>query len=322
MSSILSFVNHNKLGFINILLLPLSLIFFILSSLRRWLYRVGIIKVNHSSVPVVVVGNVTAGGSGKTPIVIAIVNYFTSQNKKVGVVSRGYGGDYTQESLEVTHLSNPRECGDEPILIAQHTNANVVVAKKRSNAVKFLTKNYNLDIIISDDGLQHYSMGRDLEIAVVEGVNRFGNGLFLPSGPLRESISRLKSVDIIINNGSRADGEVSSQLEAESYTNLLTSETKKLDYFKNINCYAVAGIGSPENFYKMLENQGAKLTTKSFPDHHLFIEDDLVFKEDYPILMTAKDCVKCKHFATSQMWYLNVSAKLSLDFFEQLESKL
>ena len=165
-------------------------------------------------------------------------------------------------------------------------------------------------------------MGRDLEIAVVEGVNRFGNGLFLPSGPLRESISRLKSVDIIINNGSRADGEVSSQLEAESYTNLLSSETKKLDYFKNINCYAVAGIGSPENFYKMLEDQGAKLTTKSFPDHHLFIEDDLVFKEDYPILMTAKDCVKCKHFATSQMWYLNVSAKLSLDFYEQLESKL
>jgi tetraacyldisaccharide 4'-kinase len=165
-------------------------------------------------------------------------------------------------------------------------------------------------------------MGRDLEIAVVEGVNRFGNGLFLPSGPLRESISRLKSVDIIINNGSRADGEVSCQLEAESYTNLLTSETKKLDYFENINCYAVAGIGSPENFYKMLEDQGAKLTTKSFPDHHPFIKGDLAFKEDYPILMTAKDCVKCKHFATSQMWYLNVSAKLSLDFYEQLESKL
>ena len=207
-------------------------------------------------------------------------------------------------------------------MIAQHTNANVVVAKKRSNAVKFLTNNYNLDIIISDDGLQHYSMGRDLEIAVVEGINRFGNGLFLPSGPLRESISRLKSVDIIINNGSRADGEVSCQLEAESYTNLLTSETKKLDYFENINCYAVAGIGSPENFYKMLEDQGAKLTTKSFPDHHPFIKGDLAFKEDYPILMTAKDCVKCKHFATSQMWYLNVSAKLSLDFYEQLESKL
>jgi tetraacyldisaccharide 4'-kinase len=165
-------------------------------------------------------------------------------------------------------------------------------------------------------------MGRDLEIAVVEGINRFGNGLFLPSGPLRESISRLKSVDIIINNGSRADGEVSCQLEAESYTNLLTSETKKLDYFENINCYAVAGIGSPENFYKMLEDHGAKLTTKSFPDHHPFIKGDLAFKEDYPILMTAKDCVKCKHFATSQMWYLNVSAKLSLDFYEQLESKL
>jgi len=131
MSSILSFVNHNKLGFINILLLPLSLIFFILSILRRWLYRVGIFKVNHSSVPVVVVGNVTVGGTGKTPIVIAIVNYFTSQNKKVGVVSRGYGGDYTQESLEVTHLSNPRECGDEPILIAQQYKCQCCCRKKK-----------------------------------------------------------------------------------------------------------------------------------------------------------------------------------------------
>ena len=322
MSSILSFVNHSKFGLANFLLLPFSVVFFIFCNIRLWLYKLGLLKVNVSPLPVIVVGNITAGGTGKTPIVIAIANYFVSQNKKVGVVSRGYGGKYTQESLEVTLLSDPIECGDEPLLIKQLTEVPVVVAKKRSSAIEFLIKNYSLDMIISDDGLQHYSMGRDIEIAVIDGHNRLGNGWFLPAGPLREAKRRLKSVDFIINNGSSADGEVSSQLEAESYTNLLTSETKKLDYFKNINCYAVAGIGSPENFYKMLEDQGAKLTTKSFPDHHLFIKDDLAFKEDYPILMTAKDCVKCKHFATSQMWYLNVSAKLSLDFYEQLESKL
>ena len=322
MSSILSFVNHSKFGLANFLLLPFSVVFFIFCNIRLWLYKLGLLKVNVSPLPVIVVGNITAGGTGKTPIVIAIANYFVSQNKKVGVVSRGYGGKYTQESLEVTLLSDPIECGDEPLLIKQLTEVPVVVAKKRSSAIEFLIKNYSLDMIISDDGLQHYSMGRDIEIAVIDGHNRLGNGWFLPAGPLREAKRRLKSVDFIINNGSSADGEVSSQLEAESYTNLLTSETKKLDYFKNINCYAVAGIGSPENFYKMLEDQGVKLTTKSFPDHHPFIKDDLVFKEDYPILMTAKDCVKCKHFATSQMWYLNVSAKLSLDFYEQLESKL
>ena len=322
MSSILSFVNHSKFGLANFLLLPFSVVFFIFCNIRLWLYKLGLLKVNVSPLPVIVVGNITAGGTGKTPIVIAIANYFVSQNKKVGVVSRGYGGKYTQESLEVTLLSDPIECGDEPLLIKQLTEVPVVVAKKRSSAIEFLIKNYSLDMIISDDGLQHYSMGRDIEIAVIDGHNRLGNGWFLPAGPLREAKRRLKSVDFIINNGSSADGEVSSQLEAESYTNLLTSETKKLDYFKNINCYAVAGIGSPENFYKMLEDQGVKLTTKSFPDHHPFIKSDLAFKEDYPILMTAKDCVKCKHFATSQMWYLNVSAKLSLDFYEQLESKL
>ena len=322
MSSILSFVNHSKFGLANFLLLPFSVVFFIFCNIRLWLYKLGLLKVNVSPLPVIVVGNITAGGTGKTPIVIAIANYFVSQNKKLGVVSRGYGGKYTQESLEVTLLSDPIECGDEPLLIKQLTEVPVVVAKRRSSAIEFLIKNYSLDMIISDDGLQHYSMGRDIEIAVIDGHNRLGNGWFLPAGPLREGKKRLKSVDFIINNGSSADGEVSSQLEPESYTNLLTSETKKLDYFKNINCYAVAGIGSPENFYKMLEDQGVKLTTKSFPDHHPFIKSDLVFKEDYPILMTAKDCVKCKHFATSQMWYLNVSAKLSLDFYEQLESKL
>ena len=322
MSSILSFVDHNKLRITNYLLLPFSVVFFILSQLRVWFYKVGIFKVSQAEVPVIVVGNITIGGSGKTPIVITLCRYFESHNKSVGVVSRGHGGEYSQDALEVTPLTDPKECGDEPALIAQQTNAKVVVAKRRNKAIKYLTSNNQLDIIISDDGLQHYSMGRDIEIVVIDGARRFGNGLLLPSGPLREPVKRLQSVDIIINNGSIAEGEISSQLNPEHYVNLLTNETKQLDYFKGTQCYAVAGIGNPTNFFSLLESQGVNLISKSFPDHHQFTAKDLVFKEDYPILMTAKDCVKCKHFATSQMWYLSVSAELNADFYKQLESKL
>ena len=202
MSSILSFVDHNKLRFTNCLLLPFSVVFFILSQLRVWGYKAGILKVIQAEVPVIVVGNITVGGTGKTPIVIALCRYFESQGKSIGVVSRGVGGDYTQDTLTVTPLTDPRECGDESVLIAQQTNAQVVVAKRRNKAIKYLTSNYQVDIIISDDGLQHYAMGRDVEIVVIDGIRRFGNGLLLPSGPLREPVKRLKSVDIIINNGS------------------------------------------------------------------------------------------------------------------------
>ena len=322
MSSILSFVDHNKLRFTNCLLLPFSAVFFILSQLRVWCYKAGILKVIQAEVPVIVVGNITVGGTGKTPIVIALCRYFESQGKSIGVVSRGVGGEYTEDTLTVTPLTDPRECGDEPVLIAQQTNAQVVVAKRRNKAIKYLTSNYQVDIIISDDGLQHYAMGRDVEIVVIDGIRRFGNGLFLPSGPLREPVKRLKSVDIIINNGSIVEGEISSQLNPECYVNLLTNETKQLDYFKGTQCYAVAGIGNPTSFYTLLESQGVNLISKPFPDHHPFTAKDLVFDQDYPILMTAKDCVKCKHFATNQMWYLSVSAELSQDFYKQLESKL
>ena len=322
MLSITSFINHSKFGLVNFLLLPFSAIFFIFSYIRLCLYKVRLLKVSVSSVPVIVIGNITAGGTGKTPIVIAVANYFASRNKMVGVVSRGYGGKYAQESLEVTSKSDPIDCGDEPLLIKQQTEAFVVVAKKRSNAVKFLTENYSVDLIISDDGLQHYAMGRDIEIAVIDGHNRLGNGLFLPAGPVRETKKRLKSVDFIINNGSHMEGEISSKIEANCYINLATNEKKDLDFFKSKKCFAIAGIGNPDNFYSLLEELGVNLITKTFADHHKFIEKDFEFKGDYPILMTAKDCVKCKQFATSQMWYLSVDAKISSDFYQQLESKL
>ena len=316
-----SFINHNKFGLINFMLLPFSAIFFILSSIRLWLYKFRILKINDSSLPVIVVGNITVGGTGKTPIVISIVNYLESQNKKVGVVSRGYGGKYSQDSVEVSMTSDPIQCGDEPLLIKQQTEVPVVVAKKRTKAIEFLIKKYSLDVIVSDDGLQHYSMGRDIEIAVIDGHSRLGNGFFLPAGPLREAKSRLKSVDFIINNGSHFEGEVSSEIEPHEYINLVTNEVKGLEYFKGKKCYAVAGISKPDNFFSILQKNEVKLIPKPFPDHYVFSEKDLAFNENHPIIMTSKDCVKCVLFATEQMWYLSVSAKINSNFYQQLESK-
>ena len=318
----LSSINHSKFGIINFLLLPLSLVFYTVSRIHFWLYKSSILNVKKSNVPVVVVGNITAGGTGKTPIVISIVNYFESRNKKVGVVSRGYGGNYSKEVLEVLPASNPMECGDEPLLIKQKTHAVVAVSKKRVKAVEYLSQQYQLDIIISDDGLQHYSMGCDIEVAVIDGKSRLGNGLFLPSGPLRDSKNRLNSVDFIINNGSSLDGEISSQLEYKGFLNLITGEKKDLEFFRGRRCYAVAGIGMPNNFFSILEDLGIDIIAKPFPDHYQFTREDLSFDNEYPILMTSKDCVKCSQFASSAMWYLDVNAKIEPEFYHQLESKL
>ena len=318
----LSLINRSKFGIVNFLLLPLSLVYFVFSKIHFWLYKFNVLDVNISKVPIVVVGNITVGGTGKTPIVISIANYFESKNKKVGVVSRGYGGKYSKKSVEVLSSSDSIECGDEPLLIKHKTKAQVVVAKKRSKAVEYLNHKYSLDVIISDDGLQHYSMGRQIEIAVIDGKSRLGNGLFLPSGPLRESKNRLKSVDFIINNGSSSDGEISSQLEAQSYINIVTKEKRGLDFFKNKKCNAVAGIGKPDNFFSMLRALGVEVISKSFPDHYQFSEKDLSFHNKYPIIMTSKDCVKCSQFASNQMWYLDTDAKIDSDFYHQLELKL
>jgi len=312
----------NKFFLMNYLLLPLSGIFYLLVQLRFWLYKVGFFKIYISKIPVIVVGNITVGGTGKTPIVISMVKHFESQGKTVGVVSRGYKGNYLHKVLEVTSTTDPQECGDEPALIAQNTNAKIVVAKKRVEAVKHLTDNEKVDVIISDDGLQHYAMGRDIEIAVIDGVNRFGNGFLLPAGLLREPVKRLKSVDIIINNGANLDGELNCEIKAESFVNIASEESQPLNYFKDKECYAVAGIGNPTKFFKLLDELGVRSKNKAFVDHHRFVAEDFAFAEDYPIIMTSKDCVKCRHFATDQMWYLSVHAELNSDFYQQLESKL
>jgi tetraacyldisaccharide 4'-kinase len=322
MSSPSRIVDLNKVRLTNLLLLPLSIVFFIVSRLRFYCYKLGILKVFHSKIPVIVVGNITVGGSGKTPIVIALCHYFEQQGKRVGVVSRGYGGEYGQDTLLVTSSTKPSECGDEPALIYSETKAKVVVAKKRALAVKYLIEYDLVDIIISDDGLQHYAMGRKIEIAVIDKIDGLGNRLLLPAGPLRELPSRLKTVDIVINKGGGDDFEISSHLVPKQFVNVVSGEEKSLDGFKAIRCYGVAGIAKPERFFATLTNLDVDVIEKPFGDHHSFCDKDLSFDKEYPIIMTSKDCVKCRSFATSQMWYLVVEAKLSEDFYQQLESKL
>jgi len=322
MSNLSTGVDLNKIRLINLLLLPLSAIFFTFSRFRFYCYKLGVFKVYHTNIPVIVVGNITAGGNGKTPIVITLCHYFEKQGKRVGVVSRGYGGGYKQDTLLVTDTTKPLECGDEPALIASDTKTTVVVARKRSLAVQYLVEHDLVDIIISDDGLQHYAMGRQVEIVVVDSVDGLGNGFLLPAGPLRELPSRLVSVDIVINNGAGSNVEVSSHLVAKKFINVVTGEVKPLNGFESVRCYAVAGIAKPERFFTTLEGLGVDVIQKPFADHHPFSDQDLDFDEEYPILMTSKDCVKCRDFATNQMWYLSVDAELSDVFYKQLESKL
>ena len=307
---------------INYLLLPVSGIFYLLSRFRRFLYQVKLLTTYDFNADVIVVGNITVGGSGKTPIVIALVNYFKQQGKQVGVVSRGYGGTHRQGSLLVDQSTSPSISGDEPSLIAIQTQVPVMVNRDRVQAVKDLIIEHNVDLVISDDGLQHYAMGRQVEIAVVDGKRRFGNGFFLPAGPLRESKSRLKTVDFVINNGAQHVGEIPSTLKPLVFVNVSTNKQKPLDFFNQQTCHAVAGIGHPQRFFDTLTQLGIEVEAHAFADHHAFTQTDLTFDENYPILMTAKDCVKCREFATDQMWYLHVEAELSDDFLTELTNKL
>jgi len=306
----------------NYLLLPVSGIFYVLSAFRRFFYRVGLLTITRFNVPVVVVGNITVGGSGKTPIVIALANHFRQQGKQVGVVSRGYRGSHQQGSLSVNQNTEAQLSGDEPLLIAIQAQVPVMVNTDRAQAVKDLVIEHNVDLVISDDGLQHYAMGRQVEIVVVDGKRRFGNGFFLPAGPLRESESRLKTVDFIINNGAEHVGEITSTLKALMFVNVATNEEQPLEFFNQKTCHAVAGIGYPQRFFDTLIQLGVEVETHAFADHYTFTQTDLAFDDDYPILMTAKDCVKCIEFATDQMWYLHVEAELSDDFLTELTNKL
>ncbi len=305
--------------FIGVWLMPFGFLFSDIVKFRKFLYRIGLLKTQTLPVSVIVVGNITVGGTGKTPLIIYLANFLKDSGFKPGIISRGYGGGAESWPQWVDGDSLAKDVGDEALLIAKQTSCPMAVGPIRADAGRFLLEKAECDVILSDDGLQHYALHRTIEIAVIDGERRFGNGYCLPAGPLREPIERLSSVDLIIVNGDKQEpNEYSMSLVGDIAINLLTGEQKHLVEFKAEACHAIAGIGHPERFFKQLESAGLNTSKKSFPDHYSFQREDIEFSDQKPVLMTEKDAVKCKLFAGQQHWYVPVTACPESLFTEQL----
>ncbi|MDG1752076.1 MAG: tetraacyldisaccharide 4'-kinase [Thalassotalea sp.] len=327
------FEGHNAKWWLVPLMLPLTLFFWFLSSLRRNLFSAKLKESIKVDCPVVIVGNIGIGGNGKTPVVLYLVEQLAKRGVKVGVLSRGYGGKAPHYPYLLNESSSAIEAGDEPILIYQRCRVPVVVGADRIAAANFLIEQ-GCQIIISDDGLQHYRLKRDYELLVVDGKRLFGNGLLLPAGPLRETVSRLNEVDRIIINGGE-DEHVDEcllnnktakhlmSLSAHRLVNLKSGESKTLTEFvhdhSTIN--AIAGIGDPQRFFSYLTQLGFTLDKQhGFVDHQAYskalfdeVEKTNILTEIRPLVMTEKDAVKCKKFAEQHWWYLPVDAVFSAE---------
>ncbi|MAV61840.1 MAG: lipid ABC transporter permease [Gammaproteobacteria bacterium] len=304
------------------LLYPFSLIFSYLTNRRRRKYLKNNIKSYKSEVPIIVVGNLTIGGTGKTPLVKHIANELIKRGYRPGIVSRGYGGNF-KETLKVNEDTPVKETGDEAQILAK-LNVPFYIDKNRVRAVKTLTNNHNCDVIISDDGLQHYPLARDIEIAVIDGKRRFGNNLTFPAGPLRESKNRLKTVDFVVNNSGPTDeDEYLMSITPSNFIHLKSGKSYSIDNWPmHKQVHAVAGLGNPGRFFDLLEKLGFDIIRHPFPDHHNFLSSDIFYLDHLPIVMTEKDASKCKDFDNNKIWYLTIDADVSNKFIEKLDKKL
>ncbi|MBB3228378.1 tetraacyldisaccharide 4'-kinase [Luteibacter sp. Sphag1AF] len=273
------------------------------------------------AVPVVVVGNITIGGTGKTPLIIALARALVERGYRPGVVSRGYGGSERGPAL-LDAQSSAATVGDEPCLIFQ-SGVPVAIGRQRPEAARLLI-NEGCDVVLADDGLQHYRLARDVEICVIDGERRFGNARLLPAGPLREPLSRLDRVDFIVNNGGRlVDDEIPMTLRGGFAINMADPEqVLPLSDFTERPVHAVAGIGNPGRFFRSLRDQGVDVRDHAFADHHAFSASDLTFDDGCPVLMTDKDAVKCRAFARPHWWRVPVQAVLDEAFFDAVASRV
>jgi len=298
-------------------LVPLSYLFRRLVALRRLAYAKGWKPSQRMPVPVIVVGNLTVGGTGKTPLTLWLVEFLRGSGYRPGVISRGYGGRKQAKPLRVTADTDPAEAGDEPVLIARRTGCPVVVFPRRAEAGLALLAGYDCDVLIADDGLQHYALARDVEIAVVDGARRFGNGLCLPAGPLREPVGRLAEADLVVYRGSPQAGGYAMELDCGEAVSLSdASVTKPLSAFAGQRLRAIAGIGHPQGFFAMLKAAGLSFEERPFPDHHRFSPEDLGPDDGSLVLMTEKDAVKCRGFAKDGLWAVPLRARLPAEFGE------
>jgi len=302
------------------LLQPFAYLYRGASSVRRLLYRYGVLRGVSMPVPVVVVGNITVGGTGKTPFTIWLARMLKQRGYKIGIITRGYLGRAKEWPQWVTADSDPYEVGDEPVLLARRTISPVAAGPDRVAAARLLLSRNDVDVLLSDDGLQHYRLDRAVEIAVVDGTRGLGNGCCLPAGPLREPASRLNEVDaIVVNGGDFGHGGVfRTAIVPIRVVNLVNGTTKPIEEFRGQLLHAVAGIGHPEQFFEMLENFHLEIERHPLPDHAEIRVKDLVFAEPGAVIMTEKDAVKCRGIAYKDIWY--VVADLRFD--EQDDERL
>lgn len=295
----------------SLLLAPLAWLFAAVAEKRR---RYLVARQQPLSLPVVVVGNITVGGTGKTPLIISLVKALQARGYRPGVISRGYGGRAPLYPMRVNTDSNPDHSGDEPLLIALSCDCPVVVDPDRHRAARYLEQYTDCEIILSDDGLQHYRLPRDLEIVVIDGERVLGNGWSLPAGPLREPVQRLMEVDfVIVNEGGAVlnhPRQYRMTLQPLRFRSLDGSRSRTVDDPPADSVNAVAGIGNPTRFARTLASLGLAVKLHPFPDHHHFEASELAFGDGRPVILTAKDAVKCRRFEAPDVWVLDVAATL------------
>jgi tetraacyldisaccharide 4'-kinase len=296
---------------IGLALRPLSWLFRAGVGVRREAYRRGWLRSRRLPVPVIVVGNLTVGGTGKTPLVIWLVELLRRHGLSPGVVSRGYRGKARHWPQQVRPDSDPVMAGDEAVVLARRCRCPVAVGPDRVAAARALLEHHRCDVIVSDDGLQHYALARDVEIVVVDGVRRFGNGHCLPAGPLREPLARLRAADfVVINEGAALPPEYAMAVAPTGFVNLRDEARREPPgRFAGRKVHAVAGIGHPERFFRQLAKLRLDAVPHAFADHHAFEPADLAFGDDLPVVMTEKDAVKCRRFCGPDCWYLAIEAR-------------
>lgn len=303
-------------------LVPLSWLYCLIALLRRWAYGRGFLASEHPGVPVVVVGNLTVGGAGKTPLVLWLVSHLAELGFKPGIASRGYGGRVGDGPAAVHADSQAEDVGDEPLLLKRRSGVPVVVGRRRAAAARELVARHGCDILVTDDGLQHYALARDLEILVIDGRRGLGNRHCLPAGPLREPPGRARSVDLCIRNGGEAGQGRRMRLIPGQAHRLVGDERCALVDFAGRPLLAIAGIGHPERFFAMLRELGLVIESRAYPDHHRFSAEDVAAWGQGPVIMTEKDAVKCTAFAASNHWFVPVDAEPEPEFVAALDHGL
>ena len=308
--------HHQRLA---LLFWPLSFLYCLVIRLRRWLYQQGILKPEKLPVPVIVVGNLTAGGTGKTPLVLWLAAFLQKAGYQPGIICSGYGGNTTAQPRTVVPGSDPADVGDESVLLAARSGCPVIACRNRLAAAKMLLQQCNCDVVLSDDGLQHYRLQRDIEILLLDAARGLGNGYCLPAGPLREPASRLQTVDLVVSKGQSPLANWCMLARCHRAYAISAPETAiSLQALQPRTVRAIAGLANPQSFFDCLRAAGLELVENAFPDHHQYAASELEFGDDLAVLMTEKDAVKCRFLQRENYWAVPLDIEMNDNFGKTL----